>query len=363
MLRAILADTRQSFWMPERASTMARGTDGLFDFILYLSVFFFAVITIGTIVFVLKYRHRKGVTVANTGAGHSTALELTWTIIPTILVLIIYYYGFRQFLNQAIEPPGAYEITATGAMWNWSFTYPNGHIDSELHVPGGIPVRVVLKSQDVIHSLFIPSFRMKKDVVPGRYNRMWFEAIKKEGLQPDVYDVYCASYCGTNHSTMLTKAVVHEQHEFDHWLEDASTPFEKMNLIELGQKLYTQRGCSTCHSVDGGGGMTGPTWKDLYGAQVPCVGGGNYLADDAYISESIEYPANKIVMGFQNVMPSFRGQLKDYEIAGLTAYMKSISVNFKGDLAPLKEIMHKPGAKTGPVTKPATMPATVTFAH
>ena len=125
MLRAILADSTKSFWMPERASTIAGPTDWLFNFIMYLTYFFFALITVGTIVFVLKYRHKKGFKRQDTSAGHSTALELTWTIIPTIIVLIIYYFGFRQFMNQTVEPPHAYEIIATGRMWNWSFTYPS----------------------------------------------------------------------------------------------------------------------------------------------------------------------------------------------------------------------------------------------
>lgn len=342
MLRALLADTTSnSFWLPERASTMASGTDGLFDFIMYLTYFFFALIAIGTIYFGFKYRHRRGVVIPTTAAGHSTALELTWTIIPTILVLIIYYYGFRQFLNEAIEPPGAYEITATGQMWNWSFAYPNGYVGGELHVPANKPVRVILKSNDVIHSLYIPAFRVKKDVVPGRFNRLWFQATKNDG-PAEAHDIYCAAYCGTNHSTMLTRAVVHDQDDFDKWLEDVSDPRGKKTPIEIGQELYKARGCATCHSVDGAGGMTGPTWKDLYGSMVPCTSGGSFLADDAYITESIEYPAAKIVQGFQNVMPSFKGQLKDYEIAGLIAYMKSISTNFKGDLKPLNEIMPKP---------------------
>ncbi len=171
------------------------------------------------VTFVVKYRHQEG-KVQESTAGHSTALELTWTIIPTIIVLVIFYFGFRQFLNLSVEPPNAYEITATGMMWNWQFTYPNGYVSPELHVPAGVPVRVILVSQDVIHSLFVPVFRVKKDVVPGRYNRIWFQAEKRaETTDADMYDLYCAAYCGTNHSTMTSHAFVHTQSDFRVWLD------------------------------------------------------------------------------------------------------------------------------------------------
>ncbi len=321
-----------NIWMPESASTIAPEVDGLFDFILWLSIFFLVLILVVMIVFVVKYRHREGQeNKQEPTAGHSTALELTWTIIPTILVIIIYYFGFRGFLHLAVPPPNSYEITATGRMWNWQFTYPNGYTDGELHIPLNVPVRVVLNSEDVIHSLFIPVFRVKKDVVPGRYNKMWFQATKTGN-----FDVECANYCGTGHSQMLTRAYVQEPEDFKKWLADASDWTKNTSPIAEGAKLYKAKGCVQCHSVDGTRG-TGPTWKDMFGSQVPLEGGKTVLADEDYVRESIEYPQAKIVSTFGPIsaMSSFKGTSSN-DIFALTAYMKSISKFYSGDLESLR---------------------------
>ena len=180
-MQALLAQQSKYFWLPRQASTVAGGTDDLFNIILWLCVFFFLLVTVLLVVFVIKYRHKPG-EVRDVSASHSMTLELTWTIIPSILMVFLYYYGFKEYMNLAVEPPNSYEVTATGRMWQWSFTYPNGYADGELHVPVNTPVRVVLQSDDVIHSLFVPEFRVKKDVVPGRYNRLWFQPTVAEGL-------------------------------------------------------------------------------------------------------------------------------------------------------------------------------------
>ena len=341
MIGLMLANANGSFWMPEQGSSVAGGVDWLFSFVLWLSAFFFALVTTLLVVFVLRYRHRPGVARSTVG-GHNTALELTWTIIPTILVGIIFYYGFRGYMEMAVEPPNAYEITASGTMWTWSFIYPNGHVDSELHVPAGVPVRMVLTSGDVIHSLYIPAFRLKKDAVPGRYNRMWFQAIKKDPIQPDEYDVYCAEYCGTNHSAMRTKAFVHEMADFRAWLERAGSAGSP---LERGAKMFQTRGCAQCHTIDGSR-LTGPSWKDLFGSNVPVLGGSTVVADENYIRESILDPNVKIRSGYDAVMSSYRGSMKDRDIDAIIAYMKSISVHWKGDLP-----------TTTSTTQPADVPA------
>src|SRR6185437_6112003 len=174
MLQALLAVEKYSFWLPEPASNNAGVYDRLFYFILGINILFSSLIMALMIFFVLKYRHRKGQKHDPT-AGHSTALELTWTIIPTLLVLVIFYYGFRGYLHANVIPPNAAEVTATGSMWKWTFSYPSGLVDDELHMVVNKPTRMILESSDVIHDLDIPSFRMKKDVVPGRYNKEWFE--------------------------------------------------------------------------------------------------------------------------------------------------------------------------------------------
>jgi cytochrome c oxidase subunit 2 len=352
MLTAILLAAAEpdnaSFWMPKRASTMAAGVDHLFDFVLWLSVFFFVLITLMLVVFIIKYRHREDGVPHEPAAGHSTALELTWTIIPTVLVLVIFYFGFRGFLNMTVEPPNAMEVAVSARMWNWSFTYDGkyGSMDGKLHIPVNTPVRFVLDSADVIHSLFMPVFRVKKDVVPGRYNRFWVQA-----TEVGEYDIYCAEYCGQNHSTMLSKVVVHTPEDFARWYEQNKDWTPRMPPLEAGQMLYNSKGCSTCHSVNGQAG-TGPTWKDMYGSQVPIVGIGNVTADENYIHESILAPQAKIHQGFGPVMPSFVGQLNDVDINAIIWFMKSVSVHYKGSFDEGKRLIKK--STTNPT---ATQPA------
>ena len=327
MLHSILADANSSYWLPVRASTQAPDVDNLFNFVLWVCVFFSVLILALMVLFVIRFRHRPGVT-RDVSGGHNNTLEITWTVIPTIIVIAIYYWGFKGFLHYVVEPPAAYEITAIGRMWNWSFQYPNGYISPELHVPPHTPVRVVLRSEDVIHSLFVPSFRIKKDVVPGRYNRLWFNA-----TTPGNYDVYCAAYCGTNHSTMLSRAVVHnDMADFKAWLTKNSDWRLTKSPIQAGEMFYNQRGCAQCHSINGTI-ITGPSWRDMFGSTVPLADGTSVLADENYVRESILEPAAKIHRGFPNVMPSFKGALKDEDIDAIIWFMKSISKNYKGDLS------------------------------
>ncbi|HYO07926.1 MAG TPA: cytochrome c oxidase subunit II [Tepidisphaeraceae bacterium] len=329
MLTTILA---QQLYLPPKASTVAPDVDALFNWILGITIFFCLLIFIGIVVFGIKYRHRRGHEGGNS-PGHSTALELTWTIIPTIIVLIIFYYGFRGFLDQTVVPPNAYEIQVDSYMWGWGFIYPNGHVNPELHIPKNRPIRLVLTSRDVIHSLYIPAFRVQKMTVPGRYNRFWVEA-----TQTGEFPILCAQYCGTSHSEMLTKAVVHEQADFAAWLEKASDlskqpEFEKQGPAWAGAQIVKARGCLQCHSLDGSAGQ-GPTLKDLFGKQ-EVLNDGTVTVDENYISESILDPAKRVVKGFQPIMPSFRGSLKPQEIDWINWYLKSISANYKGGSPPM----------------------------
>jgi cytochrome c oxidase subunit II len=348
MLTAILAETQKlsSFWMPERASTVAANVDGLYDFIYYLSLFFFLLITFLLVWFCIKYRHREGVKEQESAAGHSTALELTWTIIPTIIVLVIFYLGFRGFINMMVEPPNSYEVLVTGRTWAWTFTYEGQYAsdDGKLHIPVNTPIRFVLSSNDVIHSLFMPTFRVKKDVVPGRYNRFWVEA-----TQIGEYEIYCAEYCGNLHSQMLSKVVVESPEDFAKFIARIKDWTIGKTPLEAGEMMYKTRGCAQCHTVDGAT-LIGPTFKNMFGSQVPIVGQGTITADENYVHESILYPQAKIHQGFPmpSPMPSFLGQLNDNDIMAIIAYMKSISVNFKGDMAPFKQLIKKNGATTAP---------------
>jgi len=335
MLHAILAASDPTFWLPRGASTVSGDVDMLFNIVMWICIFFFVLVTVLLLLFVVMYRHRPGVK-RSTAAEHSTLLELTWTLIPSIIVVFLYYYGFRQYMNMVIEPPNAYEITATGKMWQWSFTYPTGVETNELHVPVNVPVRVILQSNDVIHSLYIPAFRVKKDVVPGRFNRLWFQATDN-----GQYDIYCTDYCGTNHSTMRSTAVVESQADFDKWMKITIDTNNNLPPVQKGKKLYMTQGCAQCHTLDGTR-LVGPSWKDMWGRTEQLESGPDIVVNAPYVTESILLPQAKIVKGYPPSMPPF--QLKPADISALMEFMKSIS-------------SHTSAADMMPTTGPATQPA------
>jgi cytochrome c oxidase subunit 2 len=310
-------DDGSSFWMPPQVSTVAQGVDWLFNFILAVSVFFFLLIVVVMVVFILKYRQREGHR-AEDSPTHNMALELTWSIIPLILVIVIFIFGFKGFLDMSTPPANAYEILVEGQKWNWSFTYPNGYVDSNLHVPVNRPIRLVMSSQDVIHSLYVPAFRVKMDVVPGRYAKAWFEA-----TEPGEYDLFCAEYCGTSHSDMIAHVVVHPVGEFETWLEKASNFLDTMSPVDAGRKLFQVRGCQQCHSVDGSA-KTGPTLLGVFGRTQNLADGTTITVDENYIRESILEPQARVVAGYEPVMPTYQGRLKDAEITAIIEYFKSL---------------------------------------
>lgn len=318
-MKGFLIAEQKSFLLPFGASTFAPEVDKLFSFIFWISAFFFALIVGLMLLFVIKYRKRPGYKKPENAPHHNTWLELTWSGIPLVLVIIMGIWGFQVFLDINTPPAHALEIQVTGMKWKWLFTYPNGYVDESLHVPVDQPVRLVMTSEDVIHSFFVPAFRMKRDVVPGRYSKLWFRATK-----PGTYPVFCAEYCGTGHSDMLTQVTVHEPGGFEKWLEAASNLLNTLSPAEAGYKLYRSRGCSQCHSVDGSGGI-GPTFKNLFGHKVALKGGGVVVADENYVRESIFEPMAQIVAGFEPVMPTYKGKLKDQEVTALIAYLKSLA--------------------------------------
>jgi cytochrome c oxidase subunit 2 len=309
----------KGMFLPFQGSTVAPAVDALFKFIFWISAFFFLLIVGLMLAFVIRFRKRPGYTKPAQAPTHNTLLELTWSGIPLILVMVMGVWGFKVFLDINTPPANAYEVQVTGQKWKWLFTYPNGYVDETLHVPVDQPVRLVMTSEDVIHSFFVPAFRVKRDVVPGRYTKLWFRATK-----PGTYQVFCAEYCGTGHSDMLTSVVVHEPGGFEKWLEQASNLLNTLPPAEAGRKLYQSRGCAQCHSVDGSGGI-GPTFKGLFGHKVALRGGGQALADEDYVRESILEPMAKIVAGFEPVMPTYKGRLKDQEITALIAYLKTLA--------------------------------------
>jgi cytochrome c oxidase subunit 2 len=292
--------------------------DRVFDFIYWLSVFFFALIVGLMVAFVLRYRRRPGRLEAEDSPSHNLALELTWTLIPLALVFVIFAWGFKVYLDLSTAPANAYEVLVTGQKWKWLFTYPNGHVDEDLHVPADVPVRLVMTSEDVIHGFYIPAFRLKHDVVPGRYAKVWFRA-----PLPGEYQVFCTQYCGTGHSDMLAKVVVHRPGEFERWLEESGDFLKKMPPAQAGEQLYRTRGCAQCHSVDGKGG-TGPSFRGIWAHMQPIKDAQAVMVDENYVRESIMEPQAKIAAGFEPVMPTYKGKLKDQEITAIIEYLKTL---------------------------------------
>ena len=308
-------------WLPPQSSTTAHEIDALFNFILITG----SVLTVGVAVaityFVWTYR-RKSHTDRPVDVHESKLLEVSWIVVPTLLVLIVFFWGFRAYVGTAIPPADAYEIDVTAKKWAWSFEYPNGQQTfGEIVVPVNQPIKLVMSSQDVLHSFFVPEFRIKHDVLPNRASFVWFEA-PREG----VYQAVCTEYCGTAHSDMGAKIRVVSRTAFYAFLRNGYLPGEQppaMAPAALGQALYTQRNCNTCHSIDGQPGV-GPSWQGAWGQPRPGSAAGVF--DDAYVSESILAPQAYYAPGFAGGnMPSYEGQLDDAQIAALAAFMRQIN--------------------------------------
>ena len=311
-----------SLFFPPKASNFAAETDWLYNFIFWVSTIAFALTIIATVYFVLRYR--KSVSPEpQPSPTHSTKLEVIWSVIPSIFLVVMFWKGFELFVDYRKVPAGAYQIRVEGMKWNWTFSYPTGAQSDELHVPMGEPVELLISSKDVLHSVFIPAFRVKQDAVPGRYTRLWFEA-----TLPGTYPLYCTEYCGTNHSGMYKKVVVHEERaEFDEWLKGALNPYEGLSPIESGAVAYKNKGCSTCHTSDGNI-LVGPSFLGLVGSTREFEDGTSLTADANYILESIVNPEAKIVKGFAPVMVANGGaDLSDEERDFLVAYIDSLKAN------------------------------------
>ena len=341
----LLAQTR-GIGMPEPVSTYAHEVDGLWNFVTYVSIFF-TVLNLGLMIwFAYKYRQRNRDEKPH-GHTHNTTLEVTWSVIPLIIVMAIFVWGFRGYLNMATPPANSYEILATAWRWAWEFTYPNGAKSQHLHVPADRPVRIVLESRDVIHAFFVPEFRTKRDVVPGRYNKVWFQVDSKRAnvtfdgvikerkvtvdgaTETEYFDsgaaqfpLYCAEYCGTNHSKMNRTVYVHTQEGFDAWMSKASRWWIGLSPVEHGERLYSRKGCNACHSLDGSRG-NGPSFKNLFGYEQALKDGSVQIADEAFLREAILYPNSQGIAGYQPVMPKFN--FKESEVSALIAFIKARS--------------------------------------
>lgn len=307
---------KSSAWLPENAAATAGDVDSLFLAVLGLSVFCFVGITFAVVYFTVKYRARPGHK-PQPSPAHKDWLEITWTVIPAIICVFLFVGGWRDYIRAATPPKHALEVQVKGMKWKWQFTHYNGVKDDELHVPVGRSVRLVMTSNDVLHSFFVPAFRVKQDVVPKRYTQLWFKA-----TEPGRYRVYCAEYCGLDHSQMKTVVVVHEPGGYEKYLQSKYDEQMNMTPVERGQMVYNGY-CVACHTVDGSA-RVGPTFKGIFGDTHEMTDGTTAQVDENYIRESVLEPQAKIRKGYPPSMPSFQGTLTDDDITGIVEYLKSL---------------------------------------
>jgi len=309
-------------WLPEEASDLAGRVDSVIWFVTIISLVSFFLVTVLLVYFAIRYRRRNEDEETPYITGNHF-LEILWTIIPSILVMAIFVYGFVVFKHMRTPPADALEINVVGRQWLWQFQYDNGKSTlNELYVQQDRPVKLVMRSQDVIHSFFVPAFRVKQDLVGGMYTYLWFTPTKV-----GVFDLFCAEYCGTGHSAMLAKVYVMSPEVYERWEKGEEVKEEKavvsLPSAERGEKLYKERGCNACHSVDGTN-LVGPTWKGVFGHEVVLQDGTKVTVDENYIRKSILEPQAQIVKGYQPVMPSFKGILSDEDISAIITYIKTL---------------------------------------
>ena len=301
---------------PPVAATNAGQVDALYIFLLVVTVVMTILIFLGVFIFAVKYRRRNEDEVPLPIEGHA-GLEIVWSVLPLGIMMIMFGWGTKLFFDNAVPPANTLDIYVVGKQWMWKVQHPEGPREiNELHVPLGRPVKLTLASEDVIHSFFIPAFRVKHDVVPGRYNTLWFEA-----TETGRFHLFCAEYCGTQHSGMIGWVTVMEPNEYQNWLAGGGAGG---SMTAQGMRLFQQLGCSSCHLSEQAGRC--PTLRGVYGKPVSLADGRSVLADDAYIRESILNPNAKIVSGYQkDVMPTFQGVVNEDDLLQLLVYVKSLA--------------------------------------
>ena len=305
---------------PESASSIAGRVDALYFFLLAIAAFFSLLIA-GLIVFyAVKYHRRSPGAVGRTVHG-GMILELTWTIVPLIITMVIFVWGASVFFAMTHPPDDTLNIYVVGKQWMWKFQHLDGQREiNELHVPVERNIRLIATSEDVIHDVFVPAFRLKVDVIPGRYVTLWFRATK-----PGRYHLFCAEYCGTKHSGMTGEVIVMAPADYQAWLS-GGTPGG--SLADAGQKLFADLACNTCHRPDAQG--RGPVLDGLLGKTVSLQSGGTIVADEAYLRESILNPSAKVTAGYQPIMPTFQGLVSEDQLLQLIEYIKSLQTQKAG---------------------------------
>ena len=329
--------------LPESASSFSWKVDALFFYLSGVTVFFTLLISATLIFFIIRYRRRTPYEIPRPVAG-SHKLETVWTIIPFVIAMSFFAWGATVYFDQYKPPQNAIEVYVVGKQWMWKLQHATGQREiNELHVPVGRKVKLIMTSEDVIHDFFVPAFRTKTDVVPGKYTVLWFEATKT-----GTYHLFCAEYCGMNHSGMIGSVIAMEPRDFDNWLSGntgATTP------AAAGQQLYQTLGCASCHGANGEGGR-GPSLAGVFGKQQPLASGGTVVADQDYLRESIINPQAKLVAGFGPIMPTFQGQITEDQLVQLLAYIKSLQVSSGAGTTPATAASPSPAA-----AQPATAPS------
>jgi cytochrome c oxidase subunit 2 len=304
---------------PPRASTSAGQVDALYGYLLVISGIMTLLIFCLVLFFAIRYR-RKDPNEIPTQIHGSIPLEITWSVIPFFFMLVMFAWGTKLYFENYTPPRmDTLDIYVTGKQWMWKVQYPGGQREiNELHVPIGQPVKLILASEDVIHSFYLPAFRLKHDVVPGSYQTFWFEP-----TQQGRYHIFCAEYCGTNHSRMTGWVTVMQPATYAAWLSSGQTG---ETMAQAGQKLFEQFGCRTCHVTDAK--SQAPPLNNLFGHPVQFDGGGTAIADESYLRQAILNPNRQVVKGYQpNVMPTYQGQISEEQLLQLMVYIKSLSQN------------------------------------
>jgi cytochrome c oxidase subunit 2 len=335
---------RKLLFLPEQASTFAADVDRLHIFVALTTIIMSVGVGLTAIFFFARYR-RKSETQTTPHLEPSTLIEVGFVSIPLALFLLWFAIGYRQFVEQDTPPADAMDVYVMGKKWMWKFNYPEGpNSVNVLRVPAGRPVRLLMTSQDVIHSFYVPEFRVKRDANPGRYTQVWFQA-----TVPGRYQILCAEYCGAGHSIMRGEVVVMKADEYEAWLQNlkrgplatrqdgTNLAVEQVaantSLTEQGKRIAAEAGCMKCHTANGERHI-GPTWLDMWGGKRKLKSGETITVDEGYMTESIMDPQAKIVEGYDAVMPSYQGKLAGPEIAALVEYMKSLQSDSVRNAAP-----------------------------
>jgi len=332
-------------FLPPSASTLSGSVDALYFYLIGITSFFTLLIIGALIFFMLKYRRRSPSEIPQPIAG-SHKLETLWSVIPFIIAMSFFVWGAQLYFEQSRPPKNGVEVYVVGKQWMWKIQHTTGQREiNELHVPIGRKIKLIMTSEDTIHDFFVPAFRMKADVLPGKYTTQWFEATKS-----GTYHLFCAEYCGMNHSGMIGSVVVMDPTEFDNWLSGNSS---QQSPAVAGQQLYQTLGCVSCHGSRGKGGR-GPALSGVFGGQVSLSDGNLIKADESYIRESIFNPQAKLVNGFGAIMPTFQGQISEEQLLQILAFIKSLQIvnSLPQTQTPGSAIPPPAGATGSPVAHP-----------